>query len=213
MNKSIRTLLAVLNSRLKVKMNQSKYDIKEVLGRGSFGAVHLAIEKGTGKKFAIKKVDNCDPTTTDPEVGILKKIKHNYIIQYVEAFYSQDGKLCIVMEYADRGTMESDVIGGKANKEEFSVWRVLSQLSDALDYLHKLKPAHVLHRDLKPVNILGLNVWKEQKKNYLIRYKIADFGIAKLLTMNAQGKYYASTLAGTPIYMAPEVTSKLHLSI
>jgi serine/threonine protein kinase len=202
----------VLNSRLTVKMNQTKYDFKEELGRGSFGAVHLAIEKGTGKKFAIKKVENCDSTTTDPEVGILKRIKHNFIINYVESFYSQDGKLCIVMEYADRGTMESDVIGGKVNKAEFAVWRVLSQLSDALDYLHKLKPAHVLHRDLKPVNILGLTVWREQKKIHATEYKIADFGIAKLLTKDAKGKYYAQTLAGTPIYMAPEVTSKLHLS-
>jgi serine/threonine protein kinase len=193
-------------------MNQSKYDIKEELGRGSFGAVHLAIEKGTGKKFAIKKVENCDPNTTDPEVGILKKIKHNYIIQYVESFHSQDGILCIVMEYADRGTMESGVIGGKANTTECHVWRLLGQLSGALDYLHKLKPAHVLHRDLKPVNILGLNVWNTGKNKNEVAWKIADFGIAKLLTMNAQGAYYAQSCIGTRIYMAPEVTSKFHLS-
>jgi serine/threonine protein kinase len=189
------------------KMNQSKYDIKEELGRGSFGSVYRAIEKRTGKNFAIKKVENCNPTTTDPEVGILKKINHNLIIQYVESFYSQDGILCIVMEYADRGTMESDVIGGKVDKAEFAVWRVLGLLSSALDYLHKLKPAHVLHRDLKPVNILGLTVWNREKNKNEVAWKIADFGIAKLLTMNALGAYYAQTLAGTPIYMAPEVTS------
>jgi serine/threonine protein kinase len=203
----------VLNSRLTVKMNQSKYDIKEELGRGSFGAVHLAIEKGTGKNFAIKKVENFDPNTTNPEVGILKKIKHDFIIQYVESFYSQDGKLCIVMEYADRGTFESDVIGAKVNKDEFCVWRVLGQMSSALDHLHKLQPDHVLHRDLKPVNILGLTVWSTKKNKNEFSYKIADFGIAKLLTKGAQGKYYAQTTAGTPIYMAPEVTSKLHQSI
>jgi serine/threonine protein kinase len=192
-------------------MNQSKFDIKEELGRGGFGSVHLAIEKQTRKKFAIKKVENCDPTTTDPEVAILKQINHNFIIQYVEAFYSQDGKLCIIMEYADRGAMESDVFGRKANTAEFAVWRVLGQMSHALDYQHKLKPAHVLHRDLKPVNILGLNVWNTEKNENEVAWKIADFGIAKLLTMNAQGAYYAQTLAGTPIYMAPEVTSKLRL--
>ncbi len=192
-------------------MNQSKYDTKEELGRGSFGAVHLAMEKGTGKKFAIKTVLNHDTTKTDREVNILKRINHDFIIQYVESFYDQDGKLCIVMEYADRGTFESDVIGGKVLTDEYCVWRVLGQISSALDYLHKLQPDHVLHRDLKPVNILGLTVWNTERNKNENHYKIADFGIAKLLTKDAQGKYYAQTLAGTPIYMAPEVTSKLRL--
>jgi serine/threonine protein kinase len=192
---------------------QSKYVINEELVRGSFGSVHLAIEKVTGKRFAIKKVENCDPTTIDREVAILKQISHKHTIQYVEAFYSQDRKLWIVMEYADRGTMESDVIGEKAMTDEFAIWRVLGQLSSALDYLHNLSPAHVLHRNLKPANILGLNVWNTEKKEDSISWKITDFGIAKLLTEDAQGKYYAQTLAGTPIYMAPEVTSKLRLSI
>ena len=38
-------------------------------------------------------------------------------------------------------------------------------------------------------------------------WKLADFGIAKLLTMDAQGQYYAATHVGTPIYMAPEVNN------
>ncbi len=85
--------------------------------------------------------------------------------------------------------------------------RKISHISSALEYLHGLRPSHILHRDLKPANVLGVSVWFEKFKENRIVWKLADFGIAKLLTMDAQGQYYAATHVGTPIYMAPEVGS------
>ena len=67
-----------------------------------------------------------------------------------------------------------------------------------LQYLHAQHPP-VIHRDFKPDNILGMRC-----SNGKIQYKIADFGVARVLSKNAYGEYYAQTDIGTPIYMAPE---------
>ena len=67
-----------------------------------------------------------------------------------------------------------------------------------LQYLHEQHPP-VIHRDFKPDNILAVS-----KSNGRIQWKIADFGVARVLSENAYGEYYAQTDIGTPIYMAPE---------
>ena len=150
-------------------------------------------------------MENCDPTTTDAEVAILRTTSHSHIIKYIESFYNAVGHLNIVMEFADFETLEDAVKENRNNTEEYCIWRFICQISLALNYLHTLKPRHVLHRDLKPANVLGLNVWDTKFNEHRISWKIADFGIAQLLDRNSQGKYYAQSLAGTPIYMSPEV--------
>ena len=71
-------------------------------------------------------------------------------------------------------------------------------MADALQYLHAQHPP-VIHRDLKPDNILG-----KLRDDGTIHFKIADFGLARVLGENAYGQYYAQSEVGTPIYMAPE---------
>ena len=186
-------------------MSQKKYCLEKELGRGSFGAVFIAYKKGSVEKFAIKVVENCDPTSTDAEVAILRTTSHSHIIKYVESFYNTVGHLNIVMEFADFGTLEDAVKENRHNIIEHNIWRIISHISSALDYLHTLKPRHVLHRDLKPANVLGLNDWSRKFNENRISWKIADFGIAQLLDRNSRGKYYTQTPAGTAIYMSPEV--------
>ena len=133
-------------------MINSKYNFGKELGCGSFGAVFMATHKDNGEQIAIKVVENCDPTTTDAEVAILRTISHGNIIQYFESFYNADGHLNIVMEFADFGCLEDAVTEKKNNVQEFCIWRLISHISKALNYLHTLKPQHVLHRDLKPAD-------------------------------------------------------------
>ena len=185
-------------------MNKSKFKLEKEIGRGSFGVVFMATRKDTGEKFAIKVVENCDPTTTDAEVAIFRTVNDENIIKYFDSFYNGDRQLNIVMEFANYGTLEEAVGRADVQFEEYCIWRFISQMSCALNYLHTLKPTHVLHRDLKPANVLGFIVYTEFNKRS-ISWKIADFGISKLLNENLQGEYYAQTTAGTPIYMAPEV--------
>ena len=183
-----------------ISSNMSSYEIKRSLGEGSFGEVFLA--KKDGRCYAIKKVRDTDPTARQ-EINILSSVTHPFIIKYFDHFMER-GMMCIVLEYADKGTFEKLVLGN-LNKKEYNVWRALNNLSSALGYLHALRPKQVLHRDLKPDNILGVNSWSKKERKHLIDLKLADFGVAKLLNRDAQQAYYGAEYEGVPTYMAPEV--------
>jgi serine/threonine-protein kinase 24/25/MST4 len=188
-------------------MSAERYTKRGLIGRGSFGEVFRGVDEMSRGIVAIKEVEDFDPNSSVQEVSILRKVSHVSIIKYLGSFFSSDGgKLCIVMEFANSGTLESHITKHNRTRKEYNVWRFLRQISDALDYLHTLKPQPVLHRDLKPANILVHRVSNECGQSDRLLFKISDFGIAKLLNKNAQGIYYGGTIAGTPIYMAPEVT-------
>ena len=86
--------------------SNNNYRIQKLLGSGHFGNVYLA-EQG-GKSFAIKKVVNTERNTAQQEIKILKQVDHGYIIKYYD-HYMENKVLCIVLEYADVGTMENAV--------------------------------------------------------------------------------------------------------
>jgi len=180
---------------------KSHYEIVRELGRGSFGSVVHAIKNGNN--YAIKMVENTCPTAKS-EIEVLKSVKHKYIIKYF-GHYWDEKKICIILEYADLGTMEKFVLDSKQRMEEFNVWRRISHISSALAYLHAMKPRPILHRDLKPDNILGVTTWYKSENGYRNSWKLADFGIAKLLTKETQQAYYTAGYQGVPTYMAPEV--------
>lgn len=83
------------------------------------------------------------------------------------------------------------MINEKKHFSEYEVTKLITEISRGMEYLHNNK---IIHRDLKPANIL----FDEDDSA-----KIGDFGISKELT-----KSYASTIAGTPMYMSPEQYAK-----
>ena len=181
--------------------SNNNYKIQKLLGSGHFGNVYLA-EQG-GKSFAIKKVVNTERNTAQQEIKILKQVDHGYIIKYYDHFM-ENKVLCIVLEYADVGTMEKAVKNKQVRLEEYCIWRCTAHLSSALAYLHSRNP-QILHHDLKPDNILGVTVWCKSENGNRISWKLADFGVAKMLTMEAQATYYGGDGPGVPTYMGPEV--------
>ena len=181
--------------------SNNNYKIQKLLGSGHFGNVYLA-EQG-GKSFAIKKVVNTERNTAQQEIKILKQVDHDKIIKYYDHFM-ENKVLCIVLEYADVGTMEKAVKNKGARFEEFDIWRSTTHLSSALDYLHSRNP-QILHHDLKPDNILGVTEWCKVENRHGITWKLADFGVAKMLTREAQEAYYGGDGPGVPTYMGPEV--------
>ena len=185
--------------------NIGSYAVKEYLGGGAFGEVFKVTKNN--KTFALKKVENTNEKAFQ-EVDILKMLDHKNITRFVD-YFTSGGTLCIVMEFADRGTLTSFVntfrySGDLSNwtkryGSELNTWSLLKDLSGALEYLHTFRPEHIMHRDLKPDNILGVSGGND------VCFQLADFGLSKLLNKTAEGLYYTKTCQGTPSYMAPEV--------
>ena len=153
----------------------STYELKSMLGLGGFGIVFKATHQLDDDDVAIKLILLQAPGATEQEVQentkdllneikIIKLMKHEHIIRYVTSFNFKAEKMVgIVTELAD-GSL-ADEMEKLSNKDCF---HYLRQICLALDYVHNEQK--VIHRDLKPQNILLLG------KNV----KICDFGIAKI---------------------------------
>ena len=148
------------------------------LGSGAFGRVDLSIVQvkknyaKCGEQVAIKRFQELsDSEMAKKEARILQKLVHQYIVRYLDIFKNSKGQLCLVMEYCDRGTLE-DLF---SSWQEYNIWRLVSQFSSVLAYLHSQHPP-ILHNDLKPANILC-----KTGTNGKISIKIADFGVCNVL--------------------------------
>lgn len=188
-----------------------RYHFIKCMGKGSFGLV-FAVEYKL-QRFALKVMDVFeqaeDSMTTESknqyieslrkEIKIHKELRHDYIVSYYSDFFIEtEEKLVIEMELCD-GSLANVIEDISPNQA--LVW--FAQICSAVSYLHeqdesKRKP-EILHRDLKPGNIL----LKDRK------VKVCDFGGAKLLTQTRQSRSKTSKeqFYGTQEYLAPEIFS------
>ena len=159
----------------------------KTLGSGAFGCVELcSVEEGKsyakkGDLVAVKSFINVsDQEMAKKEAMVLHKLNHRYIVRYMDNFKDNKGQLSIVMEYCDQGTLE-DYLSSRSVKPfpEFEIWRLVSQFSEALSFLHGQHPP-ILHNDLKPANIL-CKTQPEPGVDGQIAIKIADFGVCNVL--------------------------------
>ena len=176
-----------------------KYTFLKLLGKGSFAEVFLAIDKNTSNKVAIKRFRRHVPDikkSFNNELEISKMIMDKecpYIIKILD-FYKDRDFYYMVMEYAPYGDLESFI--EKSFKKRRSgaisekiIDRIILQVNEALDTLHKNK---IVHRDIKSSNILIFD------KNTI---KITDFGVSKIL----KNQVFTKSSIGTPYYMSPAI--------
>ncbi|CAL6090123.1 Kinase [Hexamita inflata] len=179
--------------------------IKE-LGQGSFGQVNLVERKIDNKMYAIKninvkKMNQQSRELQLNEIRILASIYHPNILSFYETFV-QDGKLHIVLEYADGGDLHSEIDQRIKAKQYFQEEEILSILIQCLCGLNYLHSNQIIHRDIKGSNILKFKNPNDESRTI---YKIADFGISKVLHSQYE---LANSFVGTPLYMAPEIWLK-----
>lgn len=177
-----------------------KYNLIRLLGRGGMGEVWLADDTKLRRQVAIKLLPPVLMTDQQYlqdfayEARAAAALEHPHILP-VHDFGEQqvdDGEIVtyLIMPYMGGGTLRDQMrtFGGMLPITE-SI-RYLQQAAEAIDYAHSRR---VLHRDIKPGNMLLQQEW----------LFLADFGLAKLLTSGTQrSKTHAG--AGTPEYMAPE---------
>ena len=176
----------------------AKYDIKALIGRGSFSRVVRVEHKITKQPYAIKMVDRVQGKEVfESELMVLRRVRHKYIIQLIELFESQD-KVYMVMELATGGELFDRIIA-KGSFTERDATRVLQMVLDGLNYLHKLG---ITHRDLKPENLLYYHPGHDSK------ILITDFGLSAFRKTGEGNGHYMKTTCGTPEYIAPEILAR-----
>jgi NIMA (never in mitosis gene a)-related kinase len=169
------------------------YNIIKIVGRGAFGTVEQIQHKLSKEYFALKTVyAGTGDTTTSllNEINIMKKNNSKYLIKVIDWTYDEN-KLCIIMEWAPNGDLETLINRKKELNEPIDskiIDKIIFQTCCAIKELHD---NNILHRDIKPSNIL---VFDDNN------IKLADFGVSKLIYSKE-----AYTQIGTPYYMSPEL--------
>jgi serine/threonine-protein kinase len=173
----------------------NRYTIERELGHGGMGAVYLARDEQLGERVALKVVTAnmaSDPAAASErfrrEVATARKVTHPNVIR-IHDLVEDNGLLLLSMEYVDGMTLAT-FLGPVSQIRVDEARMILMQICDGLSAAHG---AGVIHRDLKPGNVL-----MDGER----RVKVIDFGLAKasfLAGMTATG-----LILGTPEYMAPE---------
>jgi eukaryotic-like serine/threonine-protein kinase len=164
-----------------------KYQILSNLGSGGFGTVFLAKDVWIDKKVAIKVPHRQSGEWGDllQEPRLLAALDHTNIVGIVTA-ERVDGVFFIVMDYVKGESLEAVL----DREKSLDVPRSLNyavQILKGVDHAHQ---AQILHRDLRPANVLV-------SESGVV--KVADFGTSRFLE-----KSHATTVIGSPPYMAPE---------
>jgi len=148
-----------------------KFQKLEKVGEGTYGVVYKAKDKKTGELLALKKIrleaeDEGIPSTAIREISLLKQLQHPNIVRLYDVIHT-DRKLTLVFEFLDQDLKKYLDGCGDAGPEPYTIKSLLYQLLRGIAYCHEHR---ILHRDLKPQNLL-INMGGE--------LKLADFGLAR----------------------------------
>jgi serine/threonine protein kinase len=188
-----------------------KVRIEKLLARGGMAEVylgsHLTLERPVAIKLLHSYIEE-DPFLLERfhrEAKVVAGLRHSNIVQIFD-FDTIDGHPYIVMEYLKGPTLATYLRGLHQRKKRIpshQVARLLKGLTAALDYAHG---QGVIHRDIKPGNIMLHNKTAEipldQPLTNDVEAIVTDFGLVRL--MHAASQTASGMLSGTPAYMSPE---------
>jgi len=180
-----------------------RYQVVAEIARGSMARVYEAEQVSVHRKVALKVInrefakDSQALARFRREASVLAKIDHPNIVTVHDIGTTATGEPYLVMEYVS-GRSLSDIIREQGRIPLEQTVSLLLQIARALHTVHE---EGVIHRDLKPGNILITT-----KPSGVQVAKIADFGLAKVVEDRRSGEFMtrAGTILGTPEYMSPE---------
>ncbi len=170
-----------------------RYRVVGRLGKGGMGTVLHAVDEVRQREVAIKLPNEAEPDTISRlqhECDVLAQLQHHHIVQVYGSGSDPELPFYIVMEYVDGITVENLLRQEQGTLEARRALKIALGVAEALAYAHK-PPLRVIHRDIKPGNILI------RASDQMV--KVTDFGIAAVLSKRA-----GRTAVGTMAYMAPE---------
>ncbi len=177
-----------------------RYEIKEKLGQGGFGAVYLAWDRKLEKDKALKVIP--DAVSSDKramlnlkkEAQTMMQLNHDGIVRFYD-FHDEGMIKYIDMEYVKGKTLNELLLEYPDQKmPEARVKELAISICEAMQYAHD---KNVIHRDIKPQNIMLTETGE---------IKIMDFGVAETLR-NSVSRIVPGGTTGTLVYMSPEQVS------
>ncbi|HVX98026.1 MAG TPA: serine/threonine-protein kinase, partial [Polyangia bacterium] len=186
----------------------NEYRVVKLLGRGAFGAVYHAVHAVIGKQVAIKVLNaqfSEDATMAArfvDEARAVNRIGHPNIVDIFGFGALADGRKYCVMELLTGETLGA-YLERRGRLSVSEAVEILSQVASALDAAHA---ASVVHRDLKPDNVLlsvPVSAPSEHSAPPPIKVKLLDFGIAQMAD-GLHRRTGSNMVLGTPAYMSPE---------
>ncbi|MGE0399641.1 MAG: serine/threonine-protein kinase [Kofleriaceae bacterium] len=180
-----------------------QYVLERKVGEGAMGVVYRATHSLLRRPAAIKLLLKDRATETDllrfeREVQLTSRLAHPNTVSIFDYGRTAEGVFYYVMEYLD-GVDLQHLVGHYGPVEPSRAIHILAQISGALAEAHTLG---LIHRDIKPANILLTERADEPDV-----VKVVDFGLVKKFG-GELAESSTETIAGTPLYMAPEAISK-----
>ncbi|NXT09377.1 STK36 kinase, partial [Prunella fulvescens] len=171
------------------------YHVLEMIGEGSFGRVYKGRRKHSAQVVALKFIPKVGRSEKElknlqREIEIVRDLHHPNIIQMLDSFETAK-EVVVVTDYAEGELFQ--ILEDDRSLPENQVQTIAAQLISALYYLHSHR---ILHRDMKPQNIL-------LGKDGVV--KLCDFGFARAMSIHTM---VLTSIKGTPLYMSPELVEE-----
>ena len=183
-----------------------RYEVEGQVGEGGMGSVYVVVDLQTGQRYALKVMhedrnrDKAAPRRFFREALLGNRMRHPGLMRVVDVGADARTGLYMVCEYLEGMTLRL-ALARLALREELMprprVRSIAVQICDALEAMHE---AGVVHRDLKPDNVMLLESGDDDAPTV----KIMDFGIAFALVPGVERLTTVGKSVGTPMYAAPE---------
>jgi serine/threonine-protein kinase len=174
-----------------------RYRVSRLLGAGTYGAVYLAEDSRLHRSVALKVVHDAAADSESRErlrreAVALARVAHPNVVRVLDWCTEPGEPAALVMELAPGETLKTRLAAGAMPLEQVAA--LGAQIFGALAAIHE---AGILHRDLKPGNVMI-----EPDRGAGVHARIVDFGLAKLHEATVLTE--TGAVLGTPVYMPPE---------